>query len=199
MVRLLLFGLIVGILSTFSFCGQNTQPTQIIDPRIDSYPNFYSNYMDSVNVDIWLPEGYTESQKYAVLYMQDGQMLFDSTKTFNGQEWGVDEIMLELMRKDEIRPTIVVAIWNKEAKRFCQYVPQKAYENLSDLMLDSISTLLEKIGQASKPVFSDAYLKFTVEELKPFIDSAYSTLTDKANTFVAGSSMGGLISMYALF
>jgi len=55
--------------------------------------NFPSRFVEPRNVDIWLPDGYDPKKKYAVLYMQDGQMLFDSTNTWNKQEWGIDETL----------------------------------------------------------------------------------------------------------
>lgn len=81
-------------------------------------------------------------------------------------------------------------------KRCAQYFPQKPYESLPAPMVDSLNVTFTQ--QLADSVFSDAYLKFIVRDLKPFVDDEYSTLTDKANTFVAGSSMGGLISMYAI-
>ena len=64
-----------------------------------------------------MPKNYSENQKYAVQYMHDGQMLFDSTNTWNKQEWGVDEKMNELTNDSEIRNTIVVGIWNTEFRK----------------------------------------------------------------------------------
>ncbi|HJP64358.1 MAG TPA: hypothetical protein VJ844_13015, partial [Mucilaginibacter sp.] len=58
--------------------------------------NFPSKFVDPRNVDIWLPEGYSTNKKYAVLYMHDGQALFDSTLMWNKQEWGVDETLCKL-------------------------------------------------------------------------------------------------------
>ena len=73
--------------------------------RVDSFP---SKFIKPRNVDIWLPDGYSENKKYAVLYMHDGQNLFDATKTWNKQEWRVDEIVSDLTKKDSIKEIIVV-------------------------------------------------------------------------------------------
>lgn len=166
---------------------------------VELYENFASANVQPRNVGIWLPQHYSPKKKYAVLYMHDGQMLFDSTITFNKTEWGVDECLTQLIREGKIKNTIVVGIWNTKENRHQEYFPQKAYEGLSKEDKEKVEKSLEKIGlpKEFKPN-SDNYLKFIVEELKPFIDNTYSTIQNKENTFVAGSSMGGLISMYAI-
>jgi predicted alpha/beta superfamily hydrolase len=93
-----------------------------------------------------------------------------------------------------------VGIWNTP-KRHVEYFPQKALDYLSDSeKTDLLNTTVgeNKIQLMEGGPISDNYLKFLVAELKPFIDSNFSTLTDQPNTFIAGSSMGGLISMYAI-
>lgn len=164
--------------------------------RIDSFP---SKYVRPRTVDIWLPNNYSKNEKYAVLYMHDGQMLFDANITWNKQEWKVDEIMGDLLKEGKIKNAIVVAIWNHSDIRHTDYYPQKPFNLLPQQFKDSIYNTAEKqFGTNFKELQSDHYLKFIVEELKPFIDSNFSVLTDFENTFIAGSSMGGLISMYAL-
>jgi predicted alpha/beta superfamily hydrolase len=169
--------------------------------RIVRHENFQSKYVSARHVDVWLPANYTSSNKYAVLYMQDGQMLFDSSITWNKQEWGVDEILSRLMQNNQIRDCIVVGIWNGGQRRHAEYFPQKPFEALSQPEQDLVYNAYRSGGQsifAGISISSDLYLQFLTEELKPFIDQTYSTLPDRSNTFVAGSSMGGLISLYAL-
>jgi enterochelin esterase-like enzyme len=159
-----------------------------------------SKFIEARNVDVWLPNGYNANEKYAVLYMHDGQMLFDAETTWNKQAWEVDEIAGKLNDEGKVKKFIVVGIWNISLKRHPEYFPQKPYESLTQVQRDTITAQLQKAGrttQVFKP-YSDLYLKFLVTELKPFIDNTFSTLTDKDNTFIAGSSMGGLISMYAI-
>ena len=149
---------------------------------------------------IWLPPGYTEARQYPVIYMHDGQMLFDAASTWNQQEWMVDESMANLIRTDSQLSAIVVGIWNSGENRFRDYFPQKVFESLSPENQDSISSALNKVGRV-KGTFqpaSDTYLRFVVNELKPFMDRNFSTLSNRESTFMAGSSMGGLISLYAL-
>lgn len=162
--------------------------------------NFPSTFVNARNVDIWLPEGYTSEKRYAVLYMHDGQMLFDSTTTWNHQAWEVDDVAARLIKEGKSQPFIVVGVWNDGQNRHANYFPQKPYASLSGEQKAFVSQQLQAKGRTTGDFQpnSDAYLTFLVSELKPFIDAHYAVYTDRAHTFVAGSSMGGLISMYAL-
>ncbi|MFM2359357.1 MAG: hypothetical protein RLY16_1350 [Bacteroidota bacterium] len=162
---------------------------------------FSSKFVDARNVDIWLPPGYQTDKKYPVLYMHDGQMLFDSTTSWNKQEWGVDEVLGQLIAKNQIEPLIVVGVFNSNQNRHIDYFPQKPFERLTKKVQDSLYDAVRPatgVGVFSKKIQSDLYLRFLVEELKPFIDSNFAVYTDAANTCIAGSSMGGLISLYAI-
>lgn len=167
---------------------------------IRRFEQFPSRFTDARTIDVWLPEGYSSAKKYAVLYMHDGQMLYDSTTTWNRQEWGVDETVSGLIRQKKIKDCIVVGVWNAGKMRHPDYFPQKPFESLPKAVQDTLYGAVRNSGNSvfAAEVRSDRYLQFLVTELKPFIDSVFSTYKDKANTFVAGSSMGGLISMYAI-
>ena len=78
------------------------QMPKLSSGKIERMEKFPSDYVDPRNVDVWLPDNYDISKKYAVLYMHDGQMLFDSTITWNKQEWQVDETILEKGKMDMI-------------------------------------------------------------------------------------------------
>ncbi|WP_284651908.1 alpha/beta hydrolase [Flavobacterium terrisoli] len=178
----------------------NAQNVKVSRGKVQRFENFKSQFVDARNVDVWLPNDYSEKEKYAVVYMHDGQMLFDAETTWNKQAWEVDEVAGKLNDEGKVKKFIVVGIWNIAEKRHPEYFPQKPYESLTQTQKDTITAQLQKAGR-TKAVFkpySDLYLKFLVTELKPFIDSQFSTLTDKDNTCIAGSSMGGLISMYAI-
>jgi predicted alpha/beta superfamily hydrolase len=178
---------------------QSTQPpAKPASGRIVRFEQFSSRFVMPRNIDVWLPQTYDSlvkdsAQKFAVLYMHDGQMLFDSTNTWNKQEWGVDETMTALLQQGAIKNCIVVGIWNTGKTRHSEYFPKKVFYRLPKKMQDSLlqSALQNKVQ-------SDAYLKFLTQELKPFIDSAFRTNSNRESTFIAGSSMGGLISLYAL-
>jgi predicted alpha/beta superfamily hydrolase len=164
-----------------------------ITGRVEQYRNFPSRFVAARSIDVWLPPDYTTERnaRYPVLYMHDGQNLFDPATAFGGTDWGVDETMSRLISEGRIRKAIVVGIWNS-ARRKAEYTPRKAMHYST---LDSISDVLPR---ESGPILSDEYLHFLVQEVKPFIDSVYRTLPDQQNTFMMGSSRGGLISAYAL-
>jgi enterochelin esterase-like enzyme len=163
--------------------------------------SFASQYVTARHVDVWLPDGYSGKKKYAVLYMHDGQMLYDPDINWNKQSWDVDETMGRLTAAGKIGDCIVVGVWNGGATRHADYLPQKPFETLPVAYRDSLVAKGMRNSETrlfSGPVQSDGYLRFLVTELKPYIDSAFSTYPDAAHTFIAGSSMGGLISLYAL-
>jgi enterochelin esterase-like enzyme len=192
---------IIGIYVLCMYSIATAQIPKISSGTIRHFENFRSKYVAARNIDVWLPDHYDHQKKYAVLYMHDGKSLFDSTIMWNHQEWGVDETMSALLATHKIKDCIVVGIYNGEALRHCEYFPQKPFESLAKYQQDTIFQY--KRGNAYRifaepKIQSDNYLKFIVTELKPFIDSAFSTHKDQANTFIAGSSMGGLISMYAI-
>ena len=176
-----------------------SQIPKVSGGTIQQFQNFPSKYVAARNIDVWFPPHYDKKKKYPVLYMQDGKALFDSTIMWNKQEWGVDETMAILLHRNTIRECIVVGIWNSEATRQVDYFPQKAFQLLT---LNQQAAYYEaRVGDRKLligKVQSDNYLKFMVEELKPFIDSSYNVFKDAKNTFVAGSSYGGLITLYAI-
>ncbi len=168
--------------------------------KIDHIEHFTSRYVEPRHIDVWLPENYDGKKKFSVLYMHDGQMLFDSANTWNHQSWNVDDVATRLMKAGKIRDVIVVGIWNPGQQRHADYFPQKPFERLSSIEKDTVVQQLQQAGR-TKEVFhpnSDNYLKFLVLELKPLIDKKYRVYTGRKHTFIAGSSMGGLISMYAM-
>ena len=173
---------------------------KVTSGKIEHFDNFKSSFVDARNIDVWLPDDYSEEEKYAVIYMHDGQMLFDNNITWNKQSWEVDETAGKLNAEGKTKKFIVVGIWNNGQKRHFEYFPQKAFRKLSAEEKEFVSNSLKlkgRINETFNPI-SDNYLKFIVTELKPFIDIHFSTLKDKDNTFIAGSSMGGLISLYAI-
>jgi predicted alpha/beta superfamily hydrolase len=125
---------------------------------------------------IYLPPGYaTSHKKYPVLYMHDGQNVFDEATSFSG-EWGVDEALDTLVQNT--RACIVVAIDHGGETRLNEYSPYQ----------------MEKYGAGE----GDAYVDFIVKTLKPYIRKHYRTKSSRKHQAIAGSSMGGLISFYAM-
>lgn len=125
---------------------------------------------------IYLPPDYaTSNKRYPVLYMHDGQNVFDAATSYAG-EWGVDETLDSLHARGD-RGVIVVAADHGGDRRMHEYSPW--------------------VNARHGGGEGDAYVEFLVKTLKPYIDQKYRTQPDRANTAVAGSSMGGLISYYA--
>ena len=145
------------------------------------YSDFQSRFLEPErNVLVYLPPGYTDSEKkrYPVLYLNDGQNMFDGATSFvQGQEWGVDETTDKLIRADEIEPLIIVAIYNTGEDRIDEYSP-------------TVDPKLKKGGKA------ELYGRFILEELKPVIDGDYRTHIGPEHTGIGGSSLGGLVSIY---
>ncbi|GAA0872337.1 alpha/beta hydrolase-fold protein [Gangjinia marincola] len=198
MKNIILFLLIV----CFSGNAQQPSPVKVKNAvlaggTLESVDSFPSNYIQSRRVDIWLPQGYTPSKKYGVLYMHDGQNLFDSTTTWNKQEWKIDETVTKLVNADKIEPVIVVGIHSISDIRWQDLYPEKTFDYMPKETAEAIRADAQK-QNFNTNLTGDEYLKFLVEELKPFVDKTYATKPDKENTFVAGSSMGGLMSMYAI-
>lgn len=165
------------------------------------YADFPSRFVAPRHVDVWLPPGYgaTDVAAYPVLYMHDGQNLFDPASAYAGVDWGIDEALVRLhavrgLHAEGLQQVpIVVGIWNNPAnQRWREYMPQKPYAALPAVQQAWV------LAQAGGPPYSDAYLQFLVEEIKPFIDAHYRTRPEQPATCIMGSSMGGLISLYAL-
>lgn len=144
-------------------------------------------------VDVWLPPSYADrSQRYPVLYMHDGQNLFDPAVANTGVDWGIDEAIVRLMRDTGHPGAIVVGVWHG-SQRWRDYMPQAAWAALEAQGVPTPYPI-----RADGPPWSDDYLQFLVADVKPLVDAVYRTLPDRLHTFVMGSSMGGLISLYAL-
>ena len=172
---------------------------QVAEGRIESVTTLKFEHIAPRPVRIWLPADYPMSAPYAVLYMHDGQMLFDADITWNHQEWGVDEVAGKLQREQILRPFIVVAIDNAGTGRIGEYFPQRAFNALAPEQRSALLAAYSKaVGQPVAAITSDAYLDFLVHELKPYVDTHYAVSPARADTLLMGSSMGALISLYAL-
>ena len=162
---------------------------------LDRYTNFVLPATGQRTVDVWRPPGYAEAidVRYPVLYMHDGQNLFDPALAYGGVDWGADEAVLRMLQGHGHPGVLIVGVWNSGEGRWLDYMPQRPAQ------LAAVRATFAGWGRADLgSVRSDRYLQFLVEELKPFIDATYRTLPDQPNTLVMGSSMGGLISLYAL-
>ncbi len=157
------------------------------------YDNVESQFgIQPRHVDVWLPAGYEgDSADYAVLYMHDGQNLFNADMSYGGVEWGVDETLQRLIDEGTVRKTIVVGAWNT-ADRSRDYMPMFAWDAIPADQRIELEQSIE-----GEPL-SEGYYRFLTEELKPMIDATYRVKTGREDTFLMGSSRGGLISLDGL-
>lgn len=146
-----------------------------------THAKFHSKFLPTDrDVLVSLPPDYDrdKNKRFPVLYMHDGQNLFDGATSFiPGQEWRVDETAQALISSGAIEPLIIVGVYNTGKERVGEYTPTRD-ANVKD-------------GGGA-----DAYGRMLVEELKPFIDSHYRTRRDASQTGLGGSSLGGLVSLY---
>jgi predicted alpha/beta superfamily hydrolase len=158
--------------------------------NIHHHAEFASRILDNRR-DIWvyLPPGYRRSTRtrYPVLYLHDGQNVFDAATAFGGVEWNADETAQGLIKQRLIEPLIIVAVGHAGEDRIHEYTPTNG-------PLDPHGDLEAK----SRGLLRD-YGRFLVEELKPFIDQTYRTRPDKDSTGLGGSSLGGLASLILSF
>ena len=155
------------------------------------HKDFPSELVPARQVEVWLPPGYDSNSDapYPVLYMHDGQNVFNPETSYTGIAWEADRSVIRLMEEEISGPVIVVAVWNTP-NRLGEYMPQKPVEQAG-----MVSYFEERTGNT---LVSDNYLKFLVEDVKPFIDATYRTKGDAGSTYIMGASMGGLISLYAI-
>ncbi|MGA2022604.1 MAG: alpha/beta hydrolase-fold protein [Candidatus Sulfotelmatobacter sp.] len=131
---------------------------------------------------VWLPPGYDDAEnsrrQYPVLYLNDGQNLFESSTAFGGVEWGVDETAERMIRERAIPPMIIAGIDHTGTDRLREYLP---YRSMHPRMLR---------------VQGRRYPDFLIKEVMPFVESAYRVATSPENTGLGGSSLGALIALY---
>lgn len=161
-------------------CGLTTHRRARDEGRLHLYPKFPSRFLSTPrSLIVYLPPGYAESHKrHPVLYLQDGQNLFDPATAFAGQDWGADITADRMIERGEIEPPIIAGIYNTGARRMSEYAPTRDKRH-------------KKGGKA------DRYAEMLAREIKPFIDSKYRTRKAAKHTAVGGSSLGGLVSLVA--
>src|SRR5437868_8770728 len=149
---------------------------------VQRHHNFISQFVPyQRDLVVYLPPDYEESdRRYPVLYLHDGQNLFDpETAYVRGMDWKVDETADALIRAGEIESLIIVGVFNSGEHRIDEYTPTRD----------------RKLGGGH----AELYGRMLVEELKPFIDERYRTLDGPATTGLGGSSLGGLATLYLGF
>jgi predicted alpha/beta superfamily hydrolase len=156
----------------------------MLNEQLRLHENFGSRHLEEPrNILVYLPKDYgaDPDRRYPVLYMHDGQNLYDPADAFGGIAWGIDETAERLVAERAIEPVIIVGIYNT-GKRLDEYTP-----------VPSANKKIKGGGRA------DLYGRMLIEELKPFIDDTYLTLPEREFTGIGGSSLGGLVSLYLGF
>lgn len=191
--------LLILVLLVLGSCSDNNRLPKVTHGKIERLTPIASKYISDRAVDVWLPDQYDGRTGFPVLYMHDGQMLFDPSITWNSKSWEIDSITQTLIDRQEIEPLIIVGIHNAPSERHSNYFPEEPFNQLSKATRDSLTQLYRtsEIPLFGKPINSDDYLIYIVEELIPKIDSIYTTKKVAEGRIIAGSSMGGLISWYA--
>jgi predicted alpha/beta superfamily hydrolase len=163
------------------------EPPPPIQPALTgtlkTHPGFQSQFLGPRDLVVYLPPGYDKepARRYPVLYMHDGQNIFDASSA--GMEWQMDEIAERLITAGQIEPLIIVGVHNTDA-RTDEYSPTRIERKRPD------GTLWTGGGKA------DLYGRLLIEELKPFIDRTYRTRPEPQSTSLGGASLGGLVSLY---
>lgn len=113
-MKLFYLSFLTTLLLSCNYCTVKKMP-EVSSGKLIRIENFQSKFVNPRNIDVWLPEGYDSGSKHAVIYMHDGQMLFDSTTTWNKQEWHVDEVITKMNSENKIKDCIVV--WKNRTYR----------------------------------------------------------------------------------
>lgn len=164
---------------TLAWQDQAAPPKPSFSGTIDIIEEFESSPLKSRSIYVYLPPDYHSSEsKYPVLYMHDGQNIFDASSA--GQEWRMDEWAEQLIAEGTIQPMIIVGIGNT-SDRIAEYTPTAQARSSQNIPMGGLG---------------NEYTKLLIQRIKPFIDQRYRTLPDRTHTALGGSSLGGLISMY---
>lgn len=180
-----------GLIGLLALCLlQPTAPQTRPEPRAESrtgsitvHEGFESKHLSNRRrIWVYLPPGYADSarSRFPVLYMHDGQNVFDGmTSYIPNQEWRADETAEAMIRAGLLQPLIIVAIDNAQADRAQEFLPTPI-----------------RMGNATQGGKADLYGRFLVEEVKPFIDRTYRTRTGAGDTGLIGSSFGGVVTLH---
>lgn len=192
----------VGAVTTLTAAATDFVPVADEVPTVDfgtveRFTACMSGETVPFTIDIWLPDGYRDGAEYPVIYMADGQNIFDKDKSFAGVAWEVEQKITQLVRDGKIPgPAIVVGIGNRGAHglREADYFPEDA---LANIPADAWSqTYLP--ADFRRTCRGNEYAAFVAHDVKEFVDTRYRTKSGPEHTFTMGSSMGALISLYIM-
>ncbi len=149
--------------------------------------DFASRHLPSRDLYVWAPDGVDAAARLPVLYMQDGQNLFDAKLVPFGVAWEADASVSRLADAGRIKPTLIVGV-ACTSDRFAEYAPAMILDRLPASALQAVTSAWPGAPRSA------AYARMLVEEIKPLVDASFPTLADRENTSVAGSSMGAVVA-----
>lgn len=194
-MKKLLSTIAITLTSAFGFTLAATPPVQTpCDGRIDRHYIHSPQMQDTITVDVWLPSSYLSDTAglFPVIYMHDGQNLFDASTTWNRQSWEMDSVVSAMTEKDLVRTPVIVGVHSVAGTRVADLMPERPFRGT-----DILETL-DREQLKSTPLRGDAYAAFVATTLRDSIENQYRVLADRENRYVMGSSMGGLMSLYIM-
>lgn len=194
-----MIGRVIGALLALALAACVTVPPAPASPaRLVEWTDLQAgDPLPPMRVTVWLPPGYdgAAGRRYPVLYMWDGQNLFDPRATHYGKAWMMQDVLADVVATGRGEPHIVVGIWSPPgADRYRVYLPPPLYHGLATTP-DLQAGIRRMAGGAPA---GDAMLAWTADTLKPRVDAAFRTRPGPRDTTIAGASMGGLMACYAL-
>ncbi|EAQ27851.1 hypothetical protein NAP1_09662 [Erythrobacter sp. NAP1] len=161
--------------------------------RFIEYSNVAALGLPDQRLTIWLPPDYDAGTgRFRVLYMHDAQNLFDPALSNFNKVWAADRAMLNHADAHGEDPWIIIGIWSPGEDRYRQYMPRSAYDAAGPVL----RAKMDQFGNG-KPIVSREYIDWIAGTLRPWVNRSFRTLTARDDTAIVGSSMGGLISLYA--
>jgi enterochelin esterase-like enzyme len=184
-----------GLVAARAVLGDATMPNAgtTAEGRVETLGPWVSEGLAPRRIQVWLPADFREDQTYDTLYVHDGQMLFDPSKTWNRKAWEIDRVASTLLGGAGLRRFLIVGIDNDPSRRHAEFFPEAA---LKYLQPEQLRTQFIERALGDRPA-ADDYVRFIVDTVKPAIDRRFPTNPERESTCIMGSSMGGLISLYA--
>ncbi len=192
--RNILISAVAAVVALVAMAAEKPQLQKASAGNVDRHYIYSPEMGDTITVDVWTPKGYSVSGRaYPVIYMHDGQNLFDATTTWNGQSWEMDSVVSRLVNNGEIIAPVIVGIHSVAETRLGDLMP----ENVKCYIKNSENKALQGF-LSSSPLRGNAYASFMVNTLRTAMNQRYNLAASADSVFVMGSSMGGLMSVYAM-
>lgn len=171
---------------------------QVSTGKVVAWQDMDGGAAGKMTVWVWTPPGYgtVKGKRYPVLYMHDGQNLFDPKLAGYGKVWEIDQAITRMSRRGDLRQWIVVGIASPK-ERLSTMFPEALFGDLPPAFQDRVRALFKEVGE-EPTLKGTAYQRFVAKVVKPRVDQAFKTLPGRSDTAVMGSSFGGLASIAAI-